>query len=198
MLIKHDDVLLVCLLLSDWKLMTWAGWYSILKLDGRRFLWQNIVRCQNRDCQRDSEEEREPQTGRGERQADMKEKWYSSEKGLSAVGRSITASHYADVNLAVRQEPQQRERDAGRESRRERAEVVGEADNMLSLCKTDRKMVMREMESCYRGGGGLCCWADVNVVSGDQNKELIKDTRAAHWERGHSLLQMHYARTSIE
>lgn len=183
MLIKHD-VLLVCLLLSDWKLMTWAGWYSILKLDGRRFLWQNIVRCQNRDCQRDSEEEREPQTGRGERQADMKEKWYSSEKGLSAVGRSITASHYADVNLAVRQEPQQRERDAGRESRRERAEVVGEADNMLSLCKTE--------------GGGLCCWADVNVVSGDQNKELIKDTRAAHWERGHSLLQMHYARTSIE
>lgn len=87
----------------------------------------------------------------------MKEKWYSSEKGLSAVGRSITASHYADVNLAVRQEPQQRERDEGRESRRERAEVVGEADNMLSLCKTDRKMVMREMESCYRGGGGLCC-----------------------------------------
>lgn len=152
MLIKHD-VLLVCLLLSDWKLMTWAGWYSILKLDARRFLWQNIVRCQNRDCQRDSEEEREPQTGRGERQADMKEKWYSSEKGLSAVGRSITASHYADVNLAVRQEPQQRERDAGRESRRERAEVVGEADNMLSLCKLIEKWWWEKWRAAIEEGG---------------------------------------------
>lgn len=31
------------------------------------------------------------------------------------MGRNITASHYVDVNLAVRQEPQQRERDRRRE-----------------------------------------------------------------------------------
>lgn len=118
----------------------------------------------------------------------MKENWYSTEKQLSAVGRNITASHYADVNLAVRQEPQQKERDEGRErgrpSNRERAEVVGEAeaDNMLSLCKTDRKAVIREIR-----GGESVVRVDENLVSGDQNKELIKDERAAHWWRGHSL-----------
>lgn len=110
------------------------------------------------------------------------------------------ASHYADVNLAVRQQPKQKERDAGREgareSNRERAEVVGEAeaDNMLSLCKADGKAVIRELESCYRRGGkdrqrekNYEVRVDENLVSGDQNKELIKDERAAHWQRGHSL-----------
>lgn len=96
-------------------------------------------------------------------------------------------------------------REGGRESNRERAEVVGEAeaeaDNMLSLWKTDRKAVIRELlerrrESHYTEN--YVARADENLVSGDQNKEIIKDERSAHWQRGHSLQQRHYAWTSIE
>lgn len=75
----------------------------------------------------------------------------------------------ADVNLAVRQQPKEK-RERYREEiqggdtvrryreraseKRERAEVVGEAeaDSTLNLCKTDRKALIREMESCCRGG----------------------------------------------
>lgn len=81
--------------------------------------------------------------------------------------------------------------------------MVGEAeaDNMLSLRKTDRKAVIRELlvrrrESHYIEN--YVVRADENLVSGDQNKEIIKDERAAHWRRGHSLQQRHYAQTSIE
>lgn len=114
------------------------------------------------------------------------------------MGRNTTASHYADVNLAVSEEPKQKEKDAGRkggrESNRERAEVVGEtnAHNMLSLCKTDRKVVIRvkllqrrreqhaEIESYVVRG-------DENLVSGDQNKELIKVESSSLAERSLSV-----------
>ncbi|KAG7225483.1 hypothetical protein INR49_027478 [Caranx melampygus] len=90
-------------------------------------------------------------------------------------------------------------KEGGRESKRERAEVVGEAvaDNMLSLCKNDRKAAITERESCCRHRGTerqrererererskLCGENDEDLVSGDQNKELIKDEAAAHSQR---------------
>lgn len=82
--------------------------------------------------------------------------------------------------------------------------MVGEAeaDNMLSLCKNDRKAVTRETESClqrrrerHTARENYVKRVDENLVSGDQNKELIKDEVAAHTQRGHSLYQMRYART---
>lgn len=63
---------------------------------------------------------------------------------------------WREPGSATRAKAKKREKQGGRESNRERAEVVGEAeaDNMLSFCKTDRKAVIREMESCYGEGGG--------------------------------------------
>lgn len=71
---------------------------------------------------------------------------------------NTTVSHYADVNQGCETgaKAKKRQIQGGREGEYwERAEVVGEAeaDNMLSLCKTDRKAVIRVMESCCRGGG---------------------------------------------
>lgn len=85
------------------------------------------------------------------------------ERQLSALGSNTTASHYADVNLAARQELQREERESirqgGRERDREkerervekqrrRAEVVGESGpgNVSSLCKVDRKAALREIK----------------------------------------------------
>lgn len=81
-----------------------------------------------------------------------------------------------------------RYRERGSE-KRERAEVVGEAeaDSTLNLCKTDRKALIREMESCCRGGRRdmrrekYVVSVDEKLASEEQNKELIKDKRAAHW-----------------
>lgn len=77
-----------------------------------------------------------------------------------------------------------RYRERGSE-KRERAEVVGEAeaDSTLNLCKTDRKALIREMESCCRGGrrDKYVVSVDEKLASEEQNKELIKDKRAAHW-----------------
>lgn len=88
----------------------------------------------------------------------------------------------------------------GRESRRERAEVVGEAvaDNMLSLCKNERKAAITEKRELLQTHthkdthreSKLCGENDEDLVSGDQNKELIKDEAAAHSQRGHSQCQM--------
>lgn len=67
----------------------------------------------------------------------------NKKKLLLPVGRNITTSHCADMNLDVRQQPKDKGRDmrreGGRASMRERAEVVGEAeaDNMLGLRSTD-------------------------------------------------------------
>lgn len=71
--------------------------------------------------------------------------------------------------------------------------MVGEteADILLSLCKYDRKTAIKEMGSCCRGRDvqreNYVVRGYENLVSGDQNKVLMKDKRAAYWQRGHSL-----------
>lgn len=49
-----------------------------------------------------------------------------------------------------------RETHGWREGKRQRAEAVGDSgtSNMLSLCKTDRKAVMRGLKRCSREEGG--------------------------------------------
>ena len=132
---------------------------------------------------------------------DMKEKWYSSEKRAFSCGQE-----HNSLTLCWREPGCETRATAKRERQTQGGRVAGSERKWWArqtICWVCARLIENWWWEKWRaavwgGGGRLCCWADANVVSGDQNKELIKDARAAHWERGHSLLQMHYARSSIE
>lgn len=138
--------------------------------EGRCFLREQVYRCQSSDHQRDRDCRKKPNWPPG-----WEANHYVREKGRNGQAERNSFQQWAetqqphivaDVNLAVRQQPKEkRERyreeiqggDTGSErasEKRERAEVVGEAeaDSTLNLCKTARKALIREMESCCRGG----------------------------------------------
>lgn len=89
-------------------------------------------------------------------------------------------------------EKRERETHGWREGKRQRAEAVGDSgtSNMLGLCKTDRKAVMRGPERCSREEGGervvemMRMWCQgIKTKSSSRRRQQPR-------QRGHSLQQM--------